>query len=112
MHACVIVLPVPSFLPPPVLAELRQADLIAKEDCKELSDISDVVRVQCTKSPYVLTKTAAVMRRLGYEKESKLLSGKPLSHSHFQLLQECVSGCGESLPLRYRPAKSVLNKTW
>ena len=99
----VIVLSVPALLPPPVLAELRQADLIASDECKELSDISDVVRVQHTKSLDVMTKTAAVFRRLGYEKESKFLSGKHLSHSRFQLLQECVSGCG-GLPLRYRPA--------
>ena len=77
----VIVLPFPSFLLPPVLAELQQADLIASDECKGLSDINDVVRVQSAKSSEIMTKTAAVMRRHGLEEESKLLSGKCLALS-------------------------------
>ena len=44
---------------------------------------SDVVRVQSGKSPVVLTKTADVLNRHGFEDESKLLAGKqtqPLIH--------------------------------
>ena len=71
-----IVLPVPSLLSPPVLAELQQADLITSEECRGLDDSSDVVRVQSGKSPEVQSKTADVLRRHGFEKESTLLSGK------------------------------------
>ena len=78
-----IVLPVPSLLYPPVLAELVQADLITSEEFRELRYPSDVVAVQKYKSPEVLTKTADVLRRHGFEEESKLLAGKqtqPLIH--------------------------------
>ena len=78
-----IVLPVPSHLSPPVLAELVQADLITSKECRWLSDLSDVVEVQRGKSPEVLTKTADVLLRHGFEKESNLLAGKqtqPLIH--------------------------------
>ena len=71
-----IVLPVPSLLSPPVLAELQLADLITSEECRGLDDSSDVVRVQSGKSPEVQSKTADVLRRHGFEKESNLLSGK------------------------------------
>ena len=71
-----IVLPVPSLLSSPVLAELQQAELVSSEACKELSDISGVVRAQRGKSPEVLSKTADVMRRLGLEKEFRLLAGR------------------------------------
>ena len=60
----------------PVLAELQQADLITSEECEGLCDSSRVVRVQSGKSPEVLTKTADVLRRHGFEKESTHLSGK------------------------------------
>ena len=76
-----IVLPVPSHLSPPVLAELRQADLITSEECKGLSDIIDVVEVQCVKSPEVMVKTAGVLRRYGFESKSKLLAGRQSSPS-------------------------------
>ena len=86
-----MVLPVPPLLSPPVLAELQQANLITSEECKmlppsdllflrhvpqELSDMSDVVRVQKGKSPEVMYKTAEVLRRHEFEKESKLLAGR------------------------------------
>ena len=71
-----IILPVPSLLSPPVLAELQQATLITNEECKRLSAISDVVRVQSGKSPTVVSKTADVLRRHGFEKQSRLLAGR------------------------------------
>ena len=70
-----IVLPVCSLLPP-VLTELQQVSLITSEECKRLYDPSDVVRVQSSKSPEVQTKTADVLWRHGFEKESNLLAGK------------------------------------
>ena len=72
-------LPVPSLLSPPVLGELQQADLITSEECKRLPvryDISDVVDVQKGKSFGVMFKTAKVLRRHGFEKESKPLAGR------------------------------------
>ena len=81
-----IVLPVPSLLSPPALAELQQADLITSEECKRMrlkqhfflwrGDLSDVFTVQRTKSPEVMSKTADILRRHGYEEESKLLAGR------------------------------------
>ena len=72
-----------SFLSPPVLAELVQADLITSEERRGLRYTSDVVEVQRGKSPEVMTKTADVLRRHGFEEESNLLAGKqtqPLIH--------------------------------
>ena len=60
----------------PVLAELQQADLITSEECRGLRYSSHVVRVQSGKSPEVQSKTADVLRRHGFEKESNLLTGK------------------------------------
>ena len=57
---------------------LQQADLITSEECEEPSDINDVVAVQSGKSPAVMTKTADVLRRLGFEKESQLLTGSSI----------------------------------
>ena len=74
-----MVLPVPSLLFPPVLGDLQQADLITSEECKRLQvhyDISDVVDVQKGKSPEMMSKTAEVLRRHGFEKESRLLAGR------------------------------------
>ena len=68
----------------PVLAELQQADLITSEECRGLDDSSDVVRVQSGKSPEVQSKTADVLRRHGFQKESNLLTGEqtqPLIHA-------------------------------
>ena len=76
-----IVLPVPSLLSPPVLAELRQADLITSEECTGISYPGDVVEVQRVKSPEVVAKTAAVLRRHGFESKSKLLAGRQSSPS-------------------------------
>ena len=65
-----------------VLAELQQADLISSEECSCLQHpfwwdyICDVVRVQSGKSPEVISKTADVLKRHGFEKESKLLAGR------------------------------------
>ena len=67
----------------PVLAELQQADLITSEECEGLYDSSGVVFVQSGKSPEVRIKTADVLRRHGFQKESNLLTGKqtlPLIH--------------------------------
>ena len=78
-----IVLTVTSFLSPPVLAELVQADLITSEERRGLRYTSDVVEVQRGKSPDVLIKTADVFRRHGFEEESSILQGKqtqPLIH--------------------------------
>ena len=78
-----IVLLVPSRLSPPVVAELVQADLIASIECWQLTDPSEVVKAQSGKSPEVLTKTAGILLRYGFEEESKLLAGKqtqPLIH--------------------------------
>ena len=78
-----MVLPVPSPLSPPVGGELQQADLITSEECKRLQvqDIlcihdSDVVKVQKGKSPEVMSKTAEVLRRHGFERESTPLAGR------------------------------------
>ena len=59
-----------------VLAELQQADLISSEECKELQYISDVVRVQKGKSPEVMCETVEVLRRHGFDEESRLLAGR------------------------------------
>ena len=75
--------PCPCSLLSPVLAELQQADLITSEECEEMNDPSDVVKVQIDKSPEVLTKTADILRRHGFEEESIFLAGKqtqPLIH--------------------------------
>ena len=69
-----IVLPVPSLLSPPVLAELQQADLITSEECEGLSSPSDVVIVQLFKSPRVVAETADVLRKNGLGEESRRLA--------------------------------------
>ena len=80
-----MVLPVPSLLfSHPALIELQQADLITREECKRLPvrydglryDISSMVDVQSGKSPEVMSKTAEVLRRHGYESESTFLAGR------------------------------------
>ena len=79
-----MVLPVPSLLSPPVLAELQQADLITSEECKRLPEwygISDVVDVQKGKSPEVMCETAEVLRRHGFDEQSRLLAGRQSSPS-------------------------------
>ena len=80
-----IVLSVPSLLSPPVVVELQQADLITSEEYGWLQlvqcycstcDLSNVVRIQSGKPPQVMLKAAGVMRRHGFESESKLLAGR------------------------------------
>ena len=69
--------------PHTVLVNLQQADIITSEECKGLSDPSDVVRVQRGKSPEVMTKTAEVLRSHGFLPWSNVLAGKqtqPLIH--------------------------------
>ena len=73
-----------------VLAELQQANLISSEECEELQyswlfDVTDVVRVQSGKSPEVMSITADVLRRHGFEKESTLLAGRQLRPSYICL---------------------------
>ena len=71
-----IVCLVPSLLSLPVLVELQQADLITGEECRGTYHPRLVVRVQSGKSPEVLSKTADVLKRHGFEEESNLLAGK------------------------------------
>ena len=77
--------PFPSLLSPPVLVELRQADLITSEECKRLQvqydwlqgyDMSGVVDVLKGKSPEVMSKSAKVLRRHGFDEESRTLAGR------------------------------------
>ena len=66
-----------------VFAELQQANLITSEERRGLRYTSDLVEVQRVKSPDIVTKTAEVLSRHGFEKESNLLAGKqtqPLIH--------------------------------
>ena len=78
--------PLCPFSPPrphAVFAELQQAGVITSEECERLEDSSDVVLVQSGKSPEVQSKTADVLKRHGFEEESKLLAGKqtqPIIH--------------------------------
>ena len=60
----------------PVLVELQQADLLTSEECEELRQPRDVVTFQSDKSLEVQTKSADVLRRHGFEKESNLLACK------------------------------------
>ena len=53
-----------------------QAKVITGEDCDDLRYISDVVGAQNGKSPEVVSKSAAVLSRHGFEKESRLLAGR------------------------------------
>ena len=75
----VFFLPAPPLFSPPVLGELRQADLISSEECKRLPvryDMRGVVDVQKGKSPEVMSETAELLRRHGFEKQSRLLAGR------------------------------------
>ena len=65
-----------SVLSPPVLGELQQSDLITGEECKSLSSISDVFDVQKGMFPKVIFKTAEVLRRHGFDEESRLFAGR------------------------------------
>ena len=66
-----------------ILAELRQADLITKEEHTTLSAITnvdkvitEVVRVQWCKPPQVMSETADFLRKHGVEEESMLLASR------------------------------------
>ena len=72
-----------------VSRDLQQADLITSEECKMLRDISDVVKVQNSKSSEVVAKIADALRRLGLENESRFLSGE-LIFSYISILQACL----------------------
>ena len=57
---------------------------------QELSDISGVVRVQSGKSPEVMSKTAEVLRRHGFEKESNFLAGRQSRPSFISRVCACL----------------------
>ena len=72
-----IVLPVPSLLSLPVLAELQQAHLITYEECAMVWDINDVVALQRKKPSEVQVKSAEVFFKLGLQtEEMKEFAGK------------------------------------
>ena len=63
-----------------VLSELYQEKLVTEDDVKrmkgERGDLSDrVVRVQCTKPPEVVAKTAIVLDKYGHNEEARRLRG-------------------------------------
>ena len=62
--------------PPPVLAVLHNAGLVATDERERLSDISDVVRVQRGKSPAKVAKAADILKAHGFEEQSVFLSGE------------------------------------
>lgn len=62
--------------PPPVLADLHNAGLVATDERERLSDISDVVRVQRGKSPAKVAKAADILKEYGFEEQSVFLSGE------------------------------------
>lgn len=66
-------LPCPFLLSPSVLADLEK---ISSKQHKKMSGISDVVSGQGGRLPAEIAKTADVLRRHGFEKESSFLSGK------------------------------------
>lgn len=59
-----------------VLAELQEAEVITSAENERLRDLSDVVVVQSGKSPHEMAKTAKILRKHGFDGESKFLSGK------------------------------------
>ena len=73
---------------PPVLAELKQGNLITSDECEGLYRVSQVCSVQSGKSSQVLTRSAEILLKHGYHDDSKFLSGNQL-YSIPQLLS-CV----------------------
>ena len=73
-----------------VLAVLQRSRLITSEECKGLSVIHRVVRVQRGKSPEVVAKTADVLRRHGFVEMSRLLAGRQSSTSSVCLCHCCT----------------------
>ena len=63
-----------------VLSELYQEKLVTEDEVKRMKgvrwDLSDrVVRVQCTKPPEVVARTAIVLDKYGYNTEARKLRG-------------------------------------
>ena len=62
-----------------VLSELCQERLVTKEEVKRMKGEGDlpgrVVHVQCTKPPEVVTRTADVLDKCGYNKSARMLRG-------------------------------------
>ena len=73
---CVMMRDCPVCPSSPLFANLQQVDWITGEECKKLSGICGVVRVQSVKSPEVVLQTATVLRRYGFKEAAKLLTGK------------------------------------
>ena len=72
-----IVIPVPSLLSCPVLAELQQAHLITYEECAKVWRINDVVALQRKKPSEVQVKSAEVLLKHGLQTvKAKLFAGK------------------------------------
>lgn len=71
-YVCLSSLPLTSS----VLFELNTAGLITSEECTDLDDTSDVVRVQISKSLEVMAQTSEVLKRHGFGIDAKLLEGK------------------------------------
>ena len=71
----------------PVLGDLRLSDLreVRARESKWLRYIRGVVRLQSGKSPEVMSITADVLRRHGFEKESRLLAGRQSRPSYICL---------------------------
>ena len=59
-----------------IRTQLRQINLITFEEYWRFNDISDMVKVQRSKSSDVMFKTADVLRKYGFEEESRLLAGR------------------------------------
>ena len=65
---------------PTVLSELYQEKLVTEDEVKRMKgeggDLSDrVVSALCTKPPEVLTRTAGVLDKYGFDLEAHLLRG-------------------------------------
>ena len=99
------------FTPPlvrAVLPDLQEHLVITDFETKELRDISGVVRAQSKKSPEEMVTTADILESHGFEKESKVLSGRLSSMLHTVLLKlyfavdspySSLSGCTHDCPL-------------
>ena len=56
--------------------------MITTEERKRINSLQDLVGIQSKKSLGVLINTAEVLKRNGFEEESRLLSGKQTCTSH------------------------------
>ena len=83
-----IVLLVPPLFSPPVLAELQQGNLITSDECQGLSTVWEVRNVLRVKTPTIKSRSAEILLKHGYQKQSEFLSGKDL-YSILQLFS-CV----------------------